>query len=149
LKQKVLKTEDFISTPESALGAGGREFESRRPDQSLYFQRYFRTAWSSAHMSQVQWTALTCIENVGVVARSAGKNQPMLLPVSTFSTTLGRLIPFHIRWRGRLSTASRTSVQASGPENRHSQTLEQFSCCDESDATVRRIAAACRATKWA
>jgi hypothetical protein len=33
LKQKGLKTGDFAEAPESALGAGGRKFESRRPDQ--------------------------------------------------------------------------------------------------------------------
>ncbi len=33
LKQNTLKTEDFQSAPESALGAGGRAFESPRPDQ--------------------------------------------------------------------------------------------------------------------
>ena len=95
-------------------------------------------------------TALICIENVGVVGRRPTETvQPFWLAVSTFSTTLGRLIPSHIQWPGSLSTSSHTSEQAWGPEHRRSPTLEQLSCRDESDATVRRIAAGCRATKWA
>jgi hypothetical protein len=38
LKQNTLKIGNFREQPESALGAGGREFESRRPDQNLCFQ---------------------------------------------------------------------------------------------------------------
>ena len=34
-KRKHLKTGTFGKVPETALGAGGREFESRRPDQIL------------------------------------------------------------------------------------------------------------------
>jgi hypothetical protein len=33
LKQNALKIDDFRGMPESVLGAGGRAFESPRPDQ--------------------------------------------------------------------------------------------------------------------
>jgi hypothetical protein len=33
LKQKALKKHGFLGRPESVLGAGGRVFESHRPDQ--------------------------------------------------------------------------------------------------------------------
>ena len=52
LKQKALKTGDFASSLESALGAGGREFESRRPDQRkqlIYLQ--CRVLARLAHLS--------------------------------------------------------------------------------------------------
>jgi len=67
---------------------------------------------------------------------------------ATKSPTVRRgLIPSHIRWRDTLSTVSRTCAQASEPVHRRNRTLGQPSFRDESGATVRRIAAVCRATR--
>jgi hypothetical protein len=65
LKPKLQKTGDFGKGPESALGAGGREFESRRPDQSLYFQDSFEVKQAvpeaPAHLPPVQWTVQSAL----------------------------------------------------------------------------------------
>jgi hypothetical protein len=80
-------TDGFASHAPMPWAQGVGRSNRPAPTKAFIFSVRCAELYCSAHLPQVQWTAQARIDNVGVDDSTAGKDQPVWLPVSTFSTT--------------------------------------------------------------